>query len=111
MRTSPVTKPFRRRIDHHRARLDTMLNPRTVALIGATEAENSVGRTIMENLLAFDGTVYPINPKRSMVLGFKAFPNIADTPEPVDLAVIATPAATVPNLVSECAAAGVKGAV
>jgi acetyltransferase len=88
-----------------------MLNPRTVALIGATETPHSVGRTIMENLLSFDGTVYPINPKRSMVLGVKAFANIADTPEPVDLVVIATPAATVPNLVSECAAAGVKGAV
>ena len=88
MSTSPVTKPFRRRIDHHRARLDTMLNPRTVALIGATEAQNSVGRTIMENLLAFDGTVYPINPKRSTVLGVKAFANIADTPEPVDLVVL-----------------------
>ena len=88
-----------------------MLNPRTVALIGATEAQHSVGRTIMENLLSFDRKVYPINPKRATVLGVKAFANIADAPEPVDLAIIATPAASVPNIVSECAAAGVKGAV
>src|SRR6201987_4588458 len=111
MSTSPVTKPFRRRIDHHRARLDAMLNPRTVALIGATEAQHSVGRTMMENLLSFDRKVYPINPKRATVLGAKAFANIADAPEQVDLAIIATPAASVPNIVRECAAAGVKGAV
>lgn len=88
-----------------------MLNPRTVALIGATEAPNSVGRTIMENLQGFDGTVYPINPKRATALGVKAYPKIGDTPEPVELAIISTPAATVPNLINECAAAGVKGAV
>jgi acetyltransferase len=87
-----------------------MLNPRAVALIGATEAQNSVGRTIMENLLSFDGRFYPINPKRATVLGVKAFARIADVPEAVDLAIIATPAVTVPNIVSECAAAGVKGA-
>ena len=88
-----------------------MLNPRTVALIGATETPNSVGRTIMENLQGFEGIVYPINPKRATVLGVKAYPKIGDTPEPVELAIISTPAATVPNLISECAAAGVKGAV
>ena len=110
MSTSPVAKPFRRRIDHHRSRLDAMLNPRTVALVGATEAQHSVGRAIMENLLSFDGNVYPINPKRTTVLGVKAFAKIADAPEAVDLAIIATPAATVPDIVSECAAASVKGA-
>jgi acetyltransferase len=88
-----------------------MLNPRTVALIGATETQHSVGRTIMENLLSFDGKVYPINPKRATVLGAKAFANISDAPDQVDLAIIATPAASVPNIVSECTAAGVKGAV
>lgn len=88
-----------------------MLNPRTVAVIGATEAPNSVGRTIMENLQGFEGTVYPINPKRATVLGVKAYPKIGDTPEPIELAIISTPAATVPTLISECVAAGVKGAV
>jgi acetyltransferase len=88
-----------------------MLNPRTVALIGATETQNSVGRTLMENLHSFGGDVYPINPKRTTVLGAKAFAKIGDTPQPVDLAIIATPAPTVPDLISECGAAGVKGAV
>ena len=98
-------------LDLRRSRLETMLNPRSVALIGATETPNSVGQTIMQNLLSFDGTVYPINPKRPTVLGVEAYPKIGDAPDPVDLAVIATPAATVPGLISECAMAGVKGAV
>jgi acetyltransferase len=98
-------------LDGRRSRLETMLNPRSVALIGATEAPNSVGQTIMQNLLSFDGAVYPINPKRETVLGVKAFPKINEAPGPVELAIIATAAASVPNIISECAATGVKGAV
>jgi acetyltransferase len=91
--------------------LTAMLNPKVVALIGATEAPDSVGRTVMENLVSFGGVVYPINPKRSSVLGVKAFPSIEAAPTGVDLAVIATPAVTIPQVVKECAEAGVKGAV
>jgi acetyltransferase len=112
MSTSPLTPANANpSMVDRRPRLETMLNPRSVALIGATETPNSVGRTIMENLQTFDGNVYPINPKRATVLGVKAYPKIGDTPEPVDLAVISTPAGTVPDLISECAAAGVKGVV
>ena len=91
--------------------LRAMLNPKTIALIGATEAPNSVGRTLMENLISSGQAVYPINLKRTSVLGAKAFPRIADAPAAVDLAIIATPAATVPEVISECASAGVTGAV
>src|SRR5712691_11172271 len=89
--------------------LDAMLAPKTVAVIGATEAEGSVGRTLMENLErgGFEGAVYPINPQRPSVLGVKAYPNIAAIPEKIDLAVIVTPVPTVPGLVRECAHAGV----
>src|SRR5260370_39102698 len=79
-----------------------MLNPRSVALIGGTETPNSVGQTIMQNLLSFGGTVFPINPKRQTVCGVKAFPKIREVPDPIDLAVIATPAAAAPDLISEC---------
>ena len=72
--------------------LKAMLNPKTVALIGATEAPDSVGRRLMKNLLSFGGLVYPINPKRSRVLGVEAFPSIEAVPKAVDLAIIATPA-------------------
>jgi acetyltransferase len=84
-----------------------------VAVIGATENKGSVGRTVFQNMGrgGFEGTVYPVNPKRSSVLCVKAYPNIASVPEKVDLAVITTPATTVPGLIRECAAAGVPGAV
>src|SRR5919107_2172380 len=93
--------------------LDIFFKPRSVALIGATETENSVGRTVLQNLLAtpFGGTVYPVNPRRAGVLGVRAYPRIADVPERVDLAVIATPAPTVAGLIEECIDAGVRGAV
>jgi acetyltransferase len=88
-----------------------MLSPKVVAVIGATEAFNSVGRTLTENLFSFGENLYPINPKRPTVFGIKTFPKIADVPVPVDLAVIATPAFTVPEVVAECEKAGVSGAV
>ncbi|HWH71594.1 MAG TPA: CoA-binding protein, partial [Candidatus Sulfotelmatobacter sp.] len=93
--------------------LDSIFAPKVVAVIGATENKGSVGRTVFQNLGrgGFEGTVYPVNPKRSSVLCVKAYPNIASIPEKVDLAVITTPAATVPGLIRECVAAGVKGAV
>lgn len=93
--------------------LDPIFSPKVVAVIGATENKGSVGRTVFQNLGrgGFEGVVYPVNPKRSSVLCVKAFPNIAAIPEKVDLAVITTPAASVPGLVRECAGAGVKGAV
>jgi acetyltransferase len=91
--------------------LKAMLNPKVIALVGATEAPDSVGRALMGNLASFGGVVYPINPKRSSVLGVEAYPNIEAVPNPVDLAIVATPAVTVPLVVKECADAGVKGAV
>jgi acetyltransferase len=93
--------------------LDVFFSPNSVAVIGATETPGSVGRTLFWNLVShpFGGTVFPINPKRTRVLGVMAYPNIAAVPEKVDLAVIATPAVMVPGVVGECAAAGVKGVV
>ena len=82
-------------------------------MIGATEKAGSVGRAILWNLISspFGGTVYPVNPKRPNVLGIRSYPDIAAVPEPVDLAVIVTPAATVPQVIGDCVKAGVKGAI
>jgi len=93
--------------------LDVFFAPEKTAVIGATETPGSVGRTILWNLISnpFGGTVFPINPKRSSVLGIKAYPNIASVPEKVDLAVVVTPAVTVPGVIGECVDAGVKGAI
>ena len=93
--------------------LDVVFSPRNVAVIGATETPNSVGRTLLWNLIQspFGGTVYPVNPKRPSVLGIKAYPDIAAVPEKVDLAVVVTPAGAVPQVIGQCADAGVKGAI
>ena len=93
--------------------LDAFFRPRNVAVIGATERPGTVGRAILWNLMSspFGGAVLPINPKRSSVLGIKAYPTIQEANGPVDLAVIATPAETVPGVISECVDAGVKAAI
>jgi acetyltransferase len=93
--------------------LDVFFEPHNVAVIGATETPASVGRTILWNLInsPFGGTVFPVNPKRTSVLGIRAYPGISAVPDKVDLAVIITPAKTVPGVVRDCVAAGVKGAI
>jgi acetyltransferase len=93
--------------------LDAIFHPRSIAVVGATEKIGSVGRTILWNLLSspFGGTVYPVNPTRQAILGVKAYPSISAIGEPLDLAVIVTPAKTAPGLVAECGEAGVKGVI
>ena len=96
-----------------RRSLDAMFAPKSVAVIGATSKADSVGRTILWNLISnpFGGTVYPVNPKYSSVLGIRAYPSVSAIPEPVDLAVIVTPSTSVPALMQACADAGVRGAI
>ena len=90
-----------------------MLNPKAVAAIGASDSEGSVGQAVMKNLLLGKDQrkIYPVNPNRESVMGLKCYPDIAKIPEHVDLAVIATPAKTVPAIVEECAKAGVDGVI
>jgi acetyltransferase len=93
--------------------LNAILAPKVIAVIGATETEGSVGRTVFQNLGrgGFEGVVYPVNPKRPSVLCVKAYPDIGSIPEKVDLAVICTPAKVVSSVIRECVKAGVPGAV
>jgi len=93
--------------------LDALFDARSVAVIGATDRPETVGRTVVQNLLhpSFRGKVYAVNPQRPEVLGLKTYKSIRDLPERVDLAVLATPAATIPGLVAECVDAGAKSAV
>ncbi|MGE6762257.1 bifunctional acetate--CoA ligase family protein/GNAT family N-acetyltransferase [Corallococcus interemptor] len=115
----PATPPARTdpSIDllHQRTRqpLEVIFSPRSVAVVGASERPGSVGRTVLWNLISspFGGTVYPVNPQRPNVLGIKAWPSLRALPEPVDLAVIVTPAKSVPAIIRECAEVGVKGAI
>jgi acetyltransferase len=93
--------------------LQALFTPRSVALVGATEKPDSVGLTVLKNLTAspFGGAVYPVNAHRADVLGIKAYPSIAAVPFHVDLAVIVTPAATVPGIIRECVDAQVNAAI
>jgi acetyltransferase len=93
--------------------LDVFFQPRSVALIGASETAGSVGRAILWNLLSspFGGTLFPVNPKRTSVLGIKTYPSVTALPEQPDLAIVAVPAAGVAGVIRECAEAGVKGAI
>ncbi|MCS7056735.1 MAG: bifunctional acetate--CoA ligase family protein/GNAT family N-acetyltransferase [Thermoflexales bacterium] len=98
-------------LQRERESFDALFKPKTVAVIGATDKEGSVGLAIMRNLKVFRGQVFPVNPKRDEVLGLPAYPNIAAVPARVDLAVIVTPAPTVPGIIGECIAAGAKSAL
>lgn len=100
------------RYKHHHP-LHVFFEPESIAVIGATEKVGSVGRTVFENLItnSSGSLVFPVNPTRASVLGFKAYPDLPSLPGPVELAVIATPAATVPGIIAGCVEAGVKGAV
>src|SRR5512146_1882368 len=89
--------------------LDVFFRPQNIAVIGATERPASVGRAIVANLKqgGFPGAIYPVNPKHSTVLGLASYPDLAAIPGDVDLAVIITPAKTVPGIMKQCADAGV----
>lgn len=93
--------------------LDSLLLPRSVALIGASPKPQSVGATVMRNLLAggFKGSIFPVNSKYDDVAGVKAFSRIRDLPGSPDMAVICTPPSTVPGLIADLGAIGTKAAV
>jgi acetyltransferase len=107
-------KPSRKKKSPPREQpLEVFFSPKTVAVIGATENPNTVGRTLLWNLVTspFGGTVYPVNPKRPSVLGVKAYPSVSAIPEQVDLAVVVTPPPSIPGIIRECGTAGVRGAI
>jgi acetyltransferase len=93
--------------------LDYLFKPRSIALIGAGKRPSSVGAVLAHNLFnaGFDGPVMPVNPKHRAIEGVLAYPDVASLPVTPDLAVIATPAATVPGIVEQLAARGTRAAV
>jgi acetyltransferase len=93
--------------------LDAIFAARSVAVVGASERPGSVGRVILDNLLArpFLRSVYPVASQQPGILDLRPYPRIADVPEPIDLAVIVTPAPLVHDIVVQCIDAGVRGAI
>lgn len=94
-----------------RKQLNKIFQPKTIAAIGATNREGTVGYALIENLMegGFEGKVYPVNLQHREIQGLAAYRHVGDIPDKIDLAIIATPAKTVPGIVEECGQAGVGG--
>jgi len=93
--------------------LDKIFKPSSVAIVGASEKQGSIGHALVRNLQKgeYQGKIFPINAKHPVISGLTAYPLIGDTRQSVDLAVIATPMKTVPSIIGECVRAGVGGAI
>lgn len=93
--------------------LDAIFRPSSVAVIGATPRKGTIGRQILHNLInyEFTGSIFPVNPKHSVVHSFKCYPSVLDIPDPVSLAFIIVPRDSVLQVVDECGEKGVKGVV
>lgn len=93
--------------------LDKIFNPTSIAVIGASDRESSVGYRLFRNLIGvgYRGVVYPVNHKHPSIQGIEAYPSVDKLPRQVDLAIIATPAETVPGIVEQCGKAGIQGII
>ena len=93
--------------------LDKIFKPRNIAIIGASDEEGSVGYALVQNLTqhGYHGEVFLVNIRKKEILGKKVYTKLEDIPVEVDLAIIATPANTVPGLVEECGKKGIKGVI
>jgi acetyltransferase len=93
--------------------LDKIFNPANVAIIGASDVEGSVGYAIVKNFtqMGYTGKVYFVNIRKPEILGVKTYPSVDQIPEAIDLAIIATPAKTVPDVMEECGKGNVKGVI
>ena len=93
--------------------LDKIFKPKSVAIVGASDEEGSVGYALVQNLTEHDfkGEVFLVNIRKKEILGRKAYARLEDVPGEVDLAIIATPAKTVPGIVEDCGKSGIKGVI
>lgn len=93
--------------------LESLFNPSSVAVVGASEKPGKVGRVVLENILAsgYAGKVFPVNPSHESVMGLPCHPSVSALPETPELAVIIVPAPAVQSVIEECGQRGVRGAV
>jgi acetyltransferase len=96
-----------------KARVEAIFNPRSVVLVGASDASGTLGDILRRNLAAggFKGSVEYVNPAHAQIDGRQVYPSVSDLPGPADLAIIVTPAAAVPGVVAQCGEKGIRGAV
>ncbi|MDF7776442.1 CoA-binding protein [Sphingomonas sp. AOB5] len=93
------------------AALDRMLKPRSVAIVGASAKPGAIGNQVVMGQKDFAGAVWPINPGRDEICGYKAYPDLRALPEAPDCVILATPRASIEGLIEECAAVGAGGVV
>ena len=93
--------------------LEKIFAPQSVAVIGASQKPNSVGHTVISNLISggFAGEIYPVHPEYAEVEQRRCYKSVRDLPNPADLAVVCTPARTVPDLVRQCGETGIMGMI
>ncbi len=93
--------------------LHSIFYPKTIAVIGASRDQGSVGQSVLANIIdsRFQGIVYPVNPKARGVLGIKCYPSVIDIPDVVDLAIIVVPSRFVPEVLEECGKKHIQGAI
>lgn len=110
---SPVKEPFRPSQEEIVTVMNRIMNPRAVAVIGASDAEGKIGNSVMKNIIngGYQGELYPINPKADEILGRKAYKSVTDIPGVVDVAVFAVPAKFCVAAMEEVGQKGIPGAV
>lgn len=94
-------------------KLDYMFDPASVAVIGASKSKEKWGASVLRHIIqgGYGGEIYPINPKEEKIQKLKVYPSITETPQPPDLAIVATPNKTIPSIIEECTEKGVETAV
>ena len=93
--------------------IEYIFSPKTIAVVGATNRQGSVGLAVFRNLLdaGYQGVLHPVNPKAKSIQGVKAYPSLTEIPDDIDLAVIIVPAEGVASVIEEAAERHVKGCV
>lgn len=93
--------------------LSSLFHPASIAVLGASERVGSVGHKVMTNLIRnqFQGNLFPVNPKHRTVLKYPCYPSVADIDQKVDLAIITTPAVSVPALLQQCGECGIQSVI
>ncbi|MGV3653258.1 MAG: acetate--CoA ligase family protein [Noviherbaspirillum sp.] len=95
------------------ASMKRIMQPRSLAVIGASAEEGKIGNSVMKNLIngGYQGQIYPIHPKAGEIMGYKAYPSVKDVPDEIDTAVFAIPAKFVAGALAECGEKKIAGAV
>ena len=110
---TPQPEPYRPSRDEIVSAMQRIMNPKAVAVIGASDGEGKIGNSVMKNIIngGYAGALYPINPRAGEILGRKCYKSVKDIPEDVDVAIFAVPAKFCAAAMTEVGEKGIPGAV